>query len=235
MGVDAFRHTSRINQDAVSANAESFEVMDIAQIGAPVSEARVVIEPSETSSGFQNRLTELGFGVSDTESRHLYENFQRLSERRSPVFDDDLIAMVAGARRDADVPPAFAILNLEVTYQNGMSQARVTLKGVADGVEKTDSATGAGSVHAVFRAVERIVGKSIDVVSRESRTLGEGVDSQTDASVALWIDERPYLGRGVDMDSTMACTLAYLNAVSRWKAKASTLKSSSNARLSDAS
>ena len=82
-----------------------------------------------------------------------------------------------------------------------------------DGTEQTASASGDGSVDAVFSAIEQIVSSGAELKLYSVQSLTEGTDAQGGVSVRLARDGHAVTGHGSDTDIVIASGKAYVNAL----------------------
>lgn len=93
VGANAFAHSSGIHQDGFLKNAENYEIINPADVGAPTSS--IVLTARSGRAALKHRLDMLGYQPTKPELDQLYENFLLLADEKKNVQNDDLITLVA--------------------------------------------------------------------------------------------------------------------------------------------
>lgn len=93
VGANAFAHSSGIHQDGFLKNAENYEIINPADVGAPTSS--IVLTARSGRAALKHRLDILGYQPTKPELDQLYENFLLLADEKKNVQNDDLITLVA--------------------------------------------------------------------------------------------------------------------------------------------
>ncbi|HCX61758.1 MAG TPA: 2-isopropylmalate synthase, partial [Clostridiales bacterium] len=76
-------------------------------------------------------------------------------------------------------------------------------------------ATGEGPIYASFKAIEKILGREMELDDFSLSSVTEGEDALGDAVVKLREDGRVYTGRGLSTDIIESSIIAYINAVNK--------------------
>ncbi|KAI8914482.1 2-isopropylmalate synthase [Gorgonomyces haynaldii] len=253
VGANAFAHESGIHQDGVLKNKTTYEIINPEILGLP--NKALVLGKHSGRNAFKTRIDEL---VKDTiyqEPLHknpkAYENlfvsFKRLADmRKSGVHDQDLFALLDEELNLLNSFQTFKFHALHVMAGSGISAtATVSIEDTTKDPEEssqdggkiiTDAAVGHGPVHAIFNAINRIVGFSNVLASYEVRAVTGGSDSLGSVHVKIrrdkisgHVDKKPRLldqddtqdfknafaGQGTDEDILVASAKAYLNAVNK--------------------
>jgi len=108
---------------------------------------------------------------------------------------------------------AVVIKNLAVSTNGGLASATVTLE--SNGEINTDAACGDGPVDALFKAIDRIVGKSVQLDDYTIKSVSQGSEALGDATVKIRYNNRIIVGRGISTDIFEASARAYVNALSK--------------------
>ncbi|MEC9341687.1 MAG: 2-isopropylmalate synthase [Pseudomonadota bacterium] len=210
VGVNAFAHESGIHQDGVLKSRETYEIMRAQDVGWQTN--RLSLGKLSGRNAFATRMKELGLEFrSQTELQSAFARFKDLADKKREIFDDDLVALVT----DADSMAAnehVQLVHMKVAAEIGEApSATVTL--CVDGTEQTASASGDGSVDAVFSAIEQIVSSGAELKLYSVQSLTEGTDAQGGVSVRLARDGHAVTGHGSDTDIVIASGKAYVNAL----------------------
>jgi len=213
VGENAFAHESGIHADGVLKKRTTYEIMDPKAVG--VAKSKLVLGKHSGRHQFRQRLKELGFRLSAEEIEHLFFGpFKALADRKGEVFDEDIEALVES--EVLTVPETWRVRGLQVaTGTAGMPTATVELQEVAVGEPCRDAATGDGPVDAIFRAVERLTGVSLQLTDYQIRSVTGGKEAQGEVRLEARYGDRTVTGRGVSTDVLEASARAFVNAINR--------------------
>jgi 2-isopropylmalate synthase len=101
---------------------------------------------------------------------------------------------------------------VQVHSQSGVScSAEVSL--VDDGTLKTGTATGTGTLDAVFRAVQDMTGVAAELEDFSLAAATQGTDALGEAVVTLSQGSHVVIGRAMALDVIEAAAKAYVNAL----------------------
>ncbi|MBT3347722.1 MAG: 2-isopropylmalate synthase [Thiotrichales bacterium] len=212
VGANAFAHESGIHQDGVLKQRETYEIMRAEDVGWSAN--KMVLGKHSGRSALKQRLVDLGIELDSAEDlNEAFVRFKDLADKKHEIYDEDLLAIASdSAQFNAD--ERVRLLTLKVCSESGETPiADVTL--LVDGSESSATASGAGPVDAVFRAIEKIVksNSKLDLYSVNSIT--EGTDAQGEVSVRIEKDSRAINGQGADTDIVIASAKAYIHALNR--------------------
>ncbi len=210
VGSNAFAHESGIHQDAVLKDAGTYEIMTPHEVG--LDSNRIVLGRHSGRHGLQNRLAELGYALSATELDHVYQRFLEVADRKKEVYDEDLVALVSGAAREAE--EVYQLDYFHILSGNSLlPTATITLKK-GDEVLR-EAAVGDGPVDAAYKAIDRMVDLPVSLEEYSLRAVTGGQDAMGNVVVRLKYQDAIYLGRGVSTDVIEASIRAYLHALNR--------------------
>jgi len=208
VGKNAFSHESGIHQDGMIKHADTYEIMRPEDVGLTASS--IVLGKHSGRAALKQRLATLGYDLGENMLGEIFVQFKRLAERKTEVFDDDLIALmstVSGQTRDN----LLVVRHLAVTCGTGPSTADVTL--AVKGVPQQASATGSGPVEATYRAVEKIFAHGAALQLYQVHAVTGGRDAQATVSVRLERDGQVANGNSADTDTILASLEAYVTAI----------------------
>src|SRR5690606_3846900 len=210
VGENAFAHESGIHQDGVLKEPSTYEIMTPASIGVPQS--RLVLGKHSGRHAFRQRLTEMGYRLSDEEIEKAYARFIELCDKKKRVTDRDLQAIVE--EEIVQVPEVYNLEYLHVT--TGSTLVATATVRIAKGDQVVEeAATGEGPVDAVYRAIDRGTGIPIDLESYSLQGGTSGKDAVGEVVVRIRDNGNQYIGRGTSADVILASARAYLQAVNR--------------------
>lgn len=88
VGTNAFAHSSGIHQDGFLKDAQTYEIIDPAEVGADSS--RIVLTARSGRSALAYRFQKLGFSFDRDDVDSLYETFLNVADSKKEVEDADL-------------------------------------------------------------------------------------------------------------------------------------------------
>ena len=210
VGANAFAHESGIHQDGVLKHRETYEIMTAEDVGWNTN--RMVLGKLSGRAAFRARMEELGTTfVSDAELNSAFARFKDLADKKSEIFDDDLVALVSDARATAGYEK-YKLSSLNVTSQTGETPV-ANLVVAVEGVEHSSEASGSGPVDAAFKALEQVAKSGASLQLYSVNAITSGTDSQGEVTVRLEKAGRIVNGLGADTDIIIASVKAYLHAL----------------------
>ena len=213
VGANAFMHASGIHQDGVLKERSTYEIINPEIVGVPKN--MIVLSARSGRHALKHRLEELGYNLEDNDLESVYRNFLQLADQKREVYDDDLHALMGCSGIDHNI----IIRNISVSTTS-VDTATATVSLELNGHEVTDAACGNGPVDAVFKTIDRLVGKTVHLEDYTLKSVSRGSEALGDATVKVRIgDNRLVVGRGVSTDVIEASAKAYLNALSKVSAE----------------
>jgi len=210
VGENAFAHEAGIHQDGVLKNAMTYEIMTPQSVGRQKS--MLVLGRHSGKHGLKQRLKELGYAVKDDEFERIYTKFLEVADKKKQVFDDDLIAILEGELNI--LPEIYSLEYFSVVTGNSIiPTATVKLKKNKECFQ--DASTGDGPVDAVYKAIEKITGIEVKLISYSINAITHGKDAMGSVSISVEKDKKLYRGYGVATDVIEASVLALLSAINR--------------------
>src|SRR3569832_376068 len=94
VGANAFAHASGIHQDGVLKARDTYEIMRAEDVGWSAN--MIVLGKLSGRNAFKQRRQELGVQLeSETDINTAFTKFKELADRKSEIFDEDILALVA--------------------------------------------------------------------------------------------------------------------------------------------
>src|SRR5690606_29933586 len=94
VGANAFAHASGIHQDGVLKARDTYEIMRAEDVGWSAN--KIVLGKLSGRNAFKQRLQELGVELeSEAETLAAFAKFKELADRKSEIFDEDILALVS--------------------------------------------------------------------------------------------------------------------------------------------
>ncbi|MBS3963855.1 MAG: 2-isopropylmalate synthase [Methylomonas sp.] len=217
VGANAFAHASGIHQDGVLKARDTYEIMRAEDVGWAAN--KIVLGKLSGRNAFKQRLDDLGIELeSEGEVNAAFAKFKELADRKSEIFDEDILALVS----DESVTPMrehYGLVSLAQHSETGeRPHARVVF--TVGGKEYSAQADGNGPVDASLKAIESHVqsGAELQLYSVNAITSGS-TESQGEVTVRLQHGGRVVNGVGSDPDIVVASAKAYLSALTKLHSK----------------
>jgi 2-isopropylmalate synthase len=218
VGANAFAHASGIHQDGVLKARDTYEIMRAEDVGWAAN--KIVLGKLSGRNAFKQRLQELGIQMeSEAEINAAFARFKDLADRKSDIFDEDIIALVGDESVTGEVEH-YRLLSLSQRSETGeRPHARVAF--AAGTVEHHTAADGNGPVDASLKAIESMVQSGAELMLYSVNAITSGsTESQGEVTVRLQHGGRVVNGVGSDPDIVVASAKAYLAALNKLHSKA---------------
>ena len=213
VGANAFAHASGIHQDGVLKARDTYEIMRAEDVGWSAN--KIVLGKLSGRNAFKQRLQELGIEMeSEAEINAAFARFKDLADRKSEIFDEDIIALV-GDESVTNEQEHYRLLALSQRSETGeRPHARVAF--AAGTVEHHAESDGNGPVDASLKAIESKVGSGAEMLLYSVNAITSGsTESQGEVTVRLQLGGRVVNGVGADPDIVVASAKAYLAALNK--------------------
>jgi PHD/YefM family antitoxin component YafN of YafNO toxin-antitoxin module len=156
-------------------------------------------------------LAAMGIQLEEHQLGPVYSLVLSLAERKRVLYAEDLKLAVEEALGRAR-PGRYTLKEFQVTAQSGFSStAEVSL--IDDGTPKTGTATGNGTLDAVFRAIQQLTAVPAELEDFSLAAATQGSDALGEAVVTLSQGSHVVVGRAVALDVVEAAANAYVNAL----------------------
>ena len=212
VGTNAFAHESGIHQDGVIKHRETYEIMRAEDIGWTSN--KLVLGKLSGRNAFRTRLQELGLEFDSEEALNAsFRRFKDLADKKSEIYDEDLLALVSEAVLDAENETVKLVSMRSQSEIGETPTASITIN--LNGAEQSATAQGDGQVDAAFKAIESIVNSQAQLELYSVNNITSGTDAQGEVSVRLKKNGTVANGQGSDTDIVIASALAYINALNK--------------------
>lgn len=213
VGANAFAHASGIHQDGVLKARDTYEIMRAEDVGWSAN--KIVLGKLSGRNAFKQRLQELGVELaSEAEVNAAFARFKDLADRKSEIFDEDIIALVS----DESVTPEqehYRLLALAQQSETG-ERPRARVAFAAGEQEMHAESEGNGPVDASLKAIESKVRSGAEMLLYSVNAITSGsTESQGEVTVRLQQGGRVVNGVGADPDIVVASAKAYLAALNK--------------------
>jgi len=217
VGANAFAHASGIHQDGVLKARDTYEIMRAEDVGWSAN--KIVLGKLSGRNAFKQRLQELGIELeSEADINAAFARFKDLADRKSEIFDEDIIALV-GDESVTHEQETYRLLSLEQHSGTGeRPHARVAF--AVGETEHHAESDGNGPVDASLRAIESKVESGAEMLLYSVNAITSGsTESQGEVTVRLQHAGRVVNGVGADPDIVVASAKAYLAALNKLHSK----------------
>ncbi len=218
VGANAFAHASGIHQDGVLKARDTYEIMRAEDVGWSAN--KIVLGKLSGRNAFKQRLHDLGIQFeSEADTNAAFAKFKELADRKSEIFDEDIIALV-GDESVTHEQEHYRLLALAQRSETGeRPHARVAF--AIGGVEFHAESDGNGPVDASLKAIESKVQSGAELLLYSVNAITSGsTESQGEVTVRLQQGGRIVNGVGADPDIVVASAKAYLAALNKLHSKA---------------
>src|SRR5438552_13347577 len=151
VGANAFAHASGIHQDGVLKARDTYEIMRAEDVGWSAN--KIVLGKLSGRNAFKQRLQELGVAMeSEADTNNAFIKFKDLADRKSEIFDEDILALVSDESL-AHEPDTYHLISLAQHSETGERPHATVVFKVGDKEVKGES-DGNGPVDASLKAIE---------------------------------------------------------------------------------
>lgn len=210
VGANAFAHEAGIHQAGVLRARETYEIMDPRDIG--ITESKLVLGKHSGRNAFINKISELGFELKEDETEKAFKAFKVLADKKKEIADKDIESLISDELYVT--PETYSLDSLKISSGTSTKpQAKVSL--VHNGKAKKGESDGSGPIDAVYRTIDKIVKKKIELVDFTIQAITGGTDALGEVTVRIKGKDNVYSGHGSDMDIIVASAKAYINAINK--------------------
>ena len=217
VGANAFAHASGIHQDGVLKARDTYEIMRAEDVGWAAN--KIVLGKLSGRNAFKQRLKELGIEMaSEAEINAGFMRFKELADRKSDIFDEDIIALVMDESVTAE-HEHYRLLALSQHSEMG-EKPHAVVAFAAGNVEHHTESVGNGPVDASLKAIESKAQSGAEMLLYSVNAITSGsTESQGEVTVRLQHGGRVVNGVGADPDIVVASAKAYLSALNKLHSK----------------
>ncbi|MBS0392528.1 MAG: 2-isopropylmalate synthase [Proteobacteria bacterium] len=217
VGANAFAHASGIHQDGVLKARDTYEIMRAEDVGWSTN--KIVLGKLSGRNAFKQRLQELGVELeSEGEINAAFARFKELADRKSEIFDEDILALVSDESLHGE-KEQFGFVSLAQHSETG-ERPQASVVFTIDGKEVRSASDGNGPVDASLKAIEAHVQSGAEMVLYSVNAISGSTESQGEVTVRLQNAGRVVNGVGADPDIVVASAKAYLSALNKLQSKA---------------
>ena len=212
VGANAFAHASGIHQDGVLKARDTYEIMRAEDVGWSAN--KIVLGKLSGRNAFKQRLVELGVAMeSEADINSAFARFKELADRKSDIFDEDILALVSDESVTHD-NEFYGFVSLSQQSETG-ERPHATIVITVEGKEIRGTSDGNGPVDASLKAIESHVKSGAEMVLYSVNAISGSTESQGEVTVRLQNSGRVVNGVGADPDIVVASAKAYLSALNK--------------------
>ena len=213
VGANAFAHASGIHQDGVLKARDTYEIMRAEDVGWSAN--KIVLGKLSGRNAFKQRLQELGIALeSEAEINAAFARFKDLADRKSDIFDEDIIALVSDESVTSE-QEHYRLLSLSQRSETG-ERPHASVAFSAGAAEMHAESDGNGPVDASLKAIESQLKTGAEMLLYSVNAITSGsTESQGEVTVRLQRGGRVVNGVGADPDIVVASAKAYLAALNK--------------------
>jgi 2-isopropylmalate synthase len=217
VGANAFAHASGIHQDGVLKARDTYEIMRAEDVGWSAN--KIVLGKLSGRNAFKQRLQELGVALdSEADVNAAFAKFKELADRKSEIFDEDILALVSDDSVTHD-HEQYHFVSLAQHSETG-ERPHAVIVFIDEGKEIRSESDGNGPVDASLKAIEAHVKSGAEMVLYSVNAISGSTESQGEVTVRLQNSGRVVNGVGADPDIVVASAKAYLSALNKLQNKA---------------
>jgi 2-isopropylmalate synthase len=210
VGANAFAHEAGIHQAGVLRARETYEIMSPQDIG--LTESRLVLGKHSGRHALADKLKDMGYQLTEENLEKAFKRFKELADKKKDISDRDLEIIVA--EEVYVVPETYTIESIDVKSGTHLSPT-ATVELIYKGEKIKQTAVGAGPVDAVFKAIDDLTKKKINLVDFTIQAITGGTDAQGEVTVRIKQNDHIFVGHGTSTDIIIASAKAYLAAINR--------------------
>ena len=212
VGANAFAHESGIHQHGVLANAQTYEIMNSADVGVPQN--TMVLGKHSGKHALRDKLLSMGYELTDEEMEKVFARFKTLADKKKNITGSDIEALVLH-RRNAFLASC-ELMSHVVNTGHGVPNTSYIQMRRGDTILE-DVAIGSGPLDASFKAINHMLGlENIRLGSYSLNAVTDGEDAIGEAVVKLETpDGESYTGTGLSTDIIESSIRAYVNGINK--------------------
>ena len=217
VGANAFAHASGIHQDGVLKARDTYEIMRAEDVGWAAN--KIVLGKLSGRNAFRQRLQELGIELeSEAEINAAFAKFKELADRKSDIFDEDILALVMDEAVTSQ-HEHYRLLSLAQCSETG-ERPHAKVAFASGEKEHHAQSDGNGPVDASLKAIESVVHSGAEMLLYSVNAITSGsTESQGEVTIRLQLGGRVVNGVGADPDIVVASAKAYLSALNKLENK----------------
>jgi len=182
VGANAFAHESGIHQDGVLKHRMTYEIMDATTIGLDGNS--LILGKHSGRNALRTKLAAMGYEFdTEEEFNQVFQRFKELCDKKKVVDDRDLEVLATGG--SLHTPELYRLEHVQVTCGTGVTPVATVRIVDPDGNATTTAAHGTGPVDAIYKAIDRVIGRPNELIEFSIKAVTEGIDAVAEVSVRV--------------------------------------------------
>jgi 2-isopropylmalate synthase len=181
VGANAFAHESGIHQDGVLKNRLTYEIMSAETVG--LDSNTLVLGKHSGRHAFRSHLETLGYRLDDTDLQRVFQSFKELCDRKKSVDDRDIEALITDEIQRT--PEIYRLDHMQVTSGKGVIPVATVQMHCPDDQVRIESDRGTGPVDAIYKTINKIVGRPNELIEFSIKAVTEGIDAVAEVTVRI--------------------------------------------------
>jgi 2-isopropylmalate synthase len=212
IGQNAFAHSSGIHQDGFLKHRENYEIINPEDVG--IDQSDIILTARSGRHALKHHLERLGYEIDKLNLDKVYENFLLLADTKKEISDNDLLSLMSDGE-EQNLKNGYKLNSLKVVCGDDIKPT-ATVKLEYEGVEHEAKAEGNGPVNATIKAIERVIGKDIQLKEFSIQAIHGGSDDVSKVNMRVSYEDKSYLGYGFSTDIVKASADAYIDALNKF-------------------
>ncbi|MST61451.1 2-isopropylmalate synthase [Peptostreptococcus anaerobius] len=209
IGTNCFLHESGIHQDGVIKNRATYEIMDPSRIGIPQHD-NLVLGKHSGRHAFKKFLESNKINVPEENINDYFKKFKKLTDTKKYVTVEDIINIVNEIEVNNDN------YHLKSYHANNVDNKNVvTVTLTRNGQDYVESAEGNGPVDASYKAINKIINKTITLLDFNVSAISDKSDAKGEAKVKMKYDNKSISTYGLSNDIIQASIEAYVQGINK--------------------
>jgi 2-isopropylmalate synthase len=212
MGVECRLNVAGVHREIDSIKSQMAGKSGSVTVVADSSYTNVSLTADSTLTEVSKAVRALGYELSHEDSGKVFEEFKRVSAKKSKIGIKEIDAIVAAAAMQ--VPSTYHVESYVINSGN-IINATANVILTRDGEKLCGISVGDGPINAAFLAIEQVIGHHYELDDFQIQSVTEGHEAMGSALVKLRDGDKLYSGVGVSTDIIGASIRAYINALNK--------------------
>ncbi|MBS4210331.1 2-isopropylmalate synthase [Bacillus sp. FJAT-50079] len=213
VGKNAFAHESGIHQDGVLKEPTTYEIITPELIGEASN--NLVMGKHSGRHAFNDRAKSMGFELDQETLNNAFKEFKKLADRKKEITEEDIWTILTNQQLKDTKAAIYELETVEVQYETAHTPKATVRVKKPNGEIVEETVEGAGSVEAIFNALEKAIEGKVHVLDYRVSSIGKGRDALAESVINLTFNDEELRGRDSAQDVLEASAKAYLNAINR--------------------
>jgi 2-isopropylmalate synthase len=211
VGANAFSHSSGIHQDGILKRRENYEIIDPKTIGMVTS--NIILTARSGRAALKHKLISIGISMTQKELDNFYRKFLELADIKKEIYDEDLRFL---NEQNKQTNHKKIKLDLIQTISGNKNIPTATVRLVVGNKSIEAVGTGDGPIDASFQAVDTCVKEKYNLTQFLIQSVTIGSNAMAKVYVGVTKNKKEYFGTGINTDTIVAATLAYIDAINKF-------------------